>query len=195
MDDFLVITQGMGLALACGVRPFLPALLAGTLAGAGTGVDFDGTDFLFLEQPAFLIVLVAGVAAVVGYERRRPDAFTVGPLAAALAGIAIGLGALEFAGSLADEGHPAWPGLLAGAACAALAGAVARNFFARVRGRLEPDARGAVAVYEDGTALLLAGLAIALPPVSIAALAAFAILLVRGRRRDDRKYAGLRVLR
>jgi hypothetical protein len=34
METLLVICQGIGLAAACGVRPFLPALLAGALAGA-----------------------------------------------------------------------------------------------------------------------------------------------------------------
>ena len=48
---FLVICQGIGLATAAGVRPFLPALLAGALAGADSGLDFDGTDFSFLERP------------------------------------------------------------------------------------------------------------------------------------------------
>jgi hypothetical protein len=33
------------------------------------------------------------------------------------------------------------------------------------------------------------------PPVSFLALAAFIVLLVRGGREEDRKYAGLRVLR
>ena len=36
--------QGIGLALAVGLRPFLPALLAGALARGDVGVDFDGTD-------------------------------------------------------------------------------------------------------------------------------------------------------
>ena len=132
MDAFLVICQGIGLATAAGVRPFLPALLAGALAGADSGLDFDGTDFAFLEQPVWLIAVVAALAAVVGYERRRPEAFEAGTLGAALAGMSIGVGALLFGASLADEGHPAWAGLVAGIACAALANASARNFFARV---------------------------------------------------------------
>jgi hypothetical protein len=174
MDAFLVICQGIGLATAAGVRPFLPALLAGALAGADSGLDFDGTDFAFLEQPVWLIAVVAALAAVVGYERRRPEAFEAGPLGAALAGMSIGVGALLFGASLADEGHPAWAGLVAGIPCAALANASARNFFARVG---------------------IAGLAILVPPVSLVVLAGLAVLLLRGRRRDDEKYAGLRSLR
>jgi hypothetical protein len=50
-------------------------------------------------------------------------------------------------------------------------------------------------VYADAIALALAGLAIALPPVGIVALVAFAVLLVRSRSGRDGKYEGLRVLR
>lgn len=195
MDVFLVICQGMGLAAAAGVRPFLPALLAGALAGADTGLDFDGTDFAFLEQPLWLIIVVAGLAATVGYERRRPDAFEAGTLGAMLAGASIGVGALLFGGSLADEGHPVWAGIAGGLACAALANAAARNFFGRVARRLDADARAALAVYKDGSSLGVAGLSILIPPISILVLAAMAVLLARGRRRDDEKYAGLRSLR
>jgi hypothetical protein len=195
MDTFLVISQGIGLAAACGIRPFLPALLAGALAGADAGLDFDGTDFAFLEQPAFLIAVVAALALAVGFERRRTGVFDAGPPAAALAGLGIGIGALEFGGSLADEGEPAWLGLAAGVACAALAASAARSFFARVRRRLDTDAGAALAVYEDGASLALAALAILAPPLSLVALAGLAVLLVRGRRRDGEKYAGLRILR
>jgi hypothetical protein len=195
MDAFLVICQGIGLATAAGVRPFLPALLAGALAGADSGLDFDGTDFVFLEQPVWLIAVIAALAAVIGYERRRPEAFETGTLGAMLAGVSIGVGALLFGASLADEGHPAWAGLAGGIACAALANASARNFFARVGRRLDADVRSALAVFKDGSSLGVAGLAILLPPVSLVALAGLAVLLLRGRRRDDEKYAGLRSLR
>jgi hypothetical protein len=195
MDAFLVICQGIGLATAAGIRPFLPALLAGALAGADTGLDFDGTDFAFLERAIWMIVVVAALAVVVGYERRRSDAFESGTLGAMLAGVSIGVGALLFAGSMADEGHPAWIGIVGGLACAALANASARNFFARVGRRLDAEARRALAVYKDGSSLIVAGLAILIPPVSLIVLGALAWLLVRGRARDDEKYAGLRSLR
>ena len=47
----LDILQGLGLASATGLRPFLPALLAGALASGDVGLDFDGTAFAFLESP------------------------------------------------------------------------------------------------------------------------------------------------
>ncbi len=196
MATFLVICQGIGLAAACGMRPFLPALLAGGLAGADRAVDFDGTPYAFLERPLFLLgVVVVLVVVTVAERRRRRPAVDAGTLTAALAGIAIGLGALEFAGSLADEGHPAWPGLLGGLASAALAQAAARNFFARVAARLDEEARSALPVYLEMASLALAAAALLLPPLSLVGVATLAVLLVRGRRRDDRKYAGLRVLR
>jgi hypothetical protein len=49
MDYVLDILQGAGLALACGVHPLLPVLLAGALASADLGLDFEGTAFAFLE--------------------------------------------------------------------------------------------------------------------------------------------------
>ena len=195
MDDFLVICQGIGLATAAGILPFLPAMLAGALGSAEAGLDFAGTDFAFLQSAGWLIAVVAVLAAVVGYERRRPGAFDAGALGASLGGLAIGVGALLFAGSLDDAGDVWWPGLVGGVACAALAGAAARNFFARAGARLDPDTRSALPVYKDGAALLVAGLAIVAPPASLLALGALAWLYVRGRGRDDEKYAGLRVLR
>src|SRR5215210_3441353 len=64
MSLFLDIGTGAGLASATGVRPYLPPLLAGGLARGDIGIDFDGTDFRFLESTAFLAaVVVLGVVA------------------------------------------------------------------------------------------------------------------------------------
>ncbi len=64
MSLFLDIGTGAGLAGATGVRPFLPPLLAGALARGDVGIDFDGTDWSFLESPAFLAaVLVLALAS------------------------------------------------------------------------------------------------------------------------------------
>src|SRR4051794_41720964 len=55
MKLVLDILQGIGLACAAGLRPFLPTLAAGGFASANLGVDFDNTPFSFLESPAFLL--------------------------------------------------------------------------------------------------------------------------------------------
>lgn len=193
MDLLLDILQGAGLAAAVGIRPFLPALLAGALASGDLGLDFDGTAFAFLESPAWLLALLLAIIALTVVQRRGID--EVGPLGAAVAGIGIGLGALLFAGSLDDRHDVWWYGLVAGVVCAALAGAAARSLLARTRARLDADARAALPLYADGTAVTLAGLSVLAPPLSVVALGFFAFLLSRGRRREGEKYAGLRILR
>jgi hypothetical protein len=113
----------------------------------------------------------------------------------ALGGAGLVLGALLFAGSLAAGGRDAWPGLVAGALCAALAWAAVGALFERARGRLDAGAGGLVTLYAEGAALVLAAVAIFVSPASFLALAAFLLLLVRGRGERGRKYAGLRILR
>jgi hypothetical protein len=188
----LDIGQGAGFAGATGVRPFLPPLLAGALARGDLGLDFDGSGWQFLESPAFLLVVL--VLAVLSYGAERSG---VNRRATAIgtAGVSLILGALLFAGSLAEGGHSAVPGLLAGAACALLAYLAVGDLLDRVARRLDQSAARLLTVYADLFALALAAVAIFLPPVSFLALAAFAVLLVKGRRERDRKYAGLRILK
>jgi len=193
MSLFLDIGKGAGLASASGVRPFLPPLLAGALARGNIGINFDRTDYHFLETPAFLAAVLALAVLAYAVDRgrggRRPEGRD--PLALGLAAVALALGALLFAGSLAG-----WPGLIAGVACAALGYAAVAALFGRARRRLEGSgAASLLDVYADGIALALAGLSIALPPVGIAGVVAFVVLIVRARGGGERKYEGLRVLR
>ncbi len=191
MRLLLDILQGAGLSAAAGIRPFLPALAAGGLASADLGVDFDGTRFAFLESPAFLVALLVALVLSV-LLRARLDAPAP---AAALAGIGVGLGALLFAGTLDDRHDTWWPGLIAGMACAALAGAAVRDLLARTRVRLDAEAAAALPFYAEAVAMVLAGIAILVPPLSVLALAFLVWLLAGGRRRSGEKYAGLRILR
>lgn len=196
MTLFLAICLGIGLALAVGLRPFLPALLVAALARGDLGIDFDGTDVAFLEDPLFLLALLIGVAVLVVADRRLgPERVETGPLGAAVAGIAVALGALLFGGALADDGYAFVPGLAGGIACALLAQAAVRSLFGRTRARLDPAGARALPVYADGVGLVLAGLAVLAPPVALLALAFLAWLVVGQRRREGRKYAGLRILR
>ena len=192
----LDILQGLGLSAASGVRPFLPALVAGAFASANLGVDFDGTDLAFLESTGWLLAIVlATVAAVLLQRRIGSDRLDAGPIGAALGGLALGIGALLCAGSIADHAETWWPGLPAGIIAALLAQVAVRDLMRRTRARLEGNDREALIVYADGTALVLAALSVLVPPVSVVALLFFAWLLVGGRRRDGEKYAGLRILR
>jgi hypothetical protein len=192
MSAFLDTTTGMGLAGATGVRPYLPPLLAGGLARGDTGIDFDGTDWSFLESPGFLLaVLALGVIAYL-VERSGPNQRGV-QIFSGVVGLV--LGAMLFAGALADGGTESWPGLVAGPVCALLGWRAVGGLVERARTRLEGGAAAMLTAYADAAALVLAAIAIFLPPASILAIAAFVVLLLGRRRREGEKYAGLRVLR
>ncbi len=113
----------------------------------------------------------------------------------ALAAIAVALGAALFAGSLSEGGRDGWIGLPLGAACAAIAWYASARFFARARARLASEGDGLLDVYGDLVAVSIALVSIVIPPLAFGALAAFVLLLIRGRAADDRKYEGLRILR
>jgi hypothetical protein len=188
---FLDTTTGIGLAGATGVRPYLPPLLAGGLARGDLGINFDGTDWRFLESTGFLLAVVA--VGVIAYLLERTEHRRVIEVFSGVVGIV--LGAMLFAGALADGGSESWPGLVAGSLCALLGWRAVGGLVERARARLEGGAAALLTAYADGAALLLAAIAIFLPPVSILAIAAFIFLLVGGRRREGEKYAGLRILR
>lgn len=186
------IGQGAGLSGATGARPFLPPLLAGGLARGDIGIDFDDSGWQFLESPGFLLVVLA--LGVVWYMAERSGA---NRRALGLGGLflAVVLGALLFAGSLAEGGESAIPGIFAGAACAVLAFLAIDGLLGRAARRLDDDAVGFLNLYADAAALVLAAIAIFVSPVSFLALIAFGFVLLKGRAAADRKYAGLRILR
>src|SRR3954469_20220419 len=138
MHFLLDLLQGAGIAAAIGIRPFLPVLLVGALAAGNVGIDFDGTDFAFLEQAALLAIVVVLLALSLYVVRRGgPEAPERPPWWVMFALFAVVLGALEAAGSLADHHHPIAPGIVVGAACAALGYATARDLLSRTRRRLD----------------------------------------------------------
>jgi hypothetical protein len=202
---FFYIGLGAGLAAACGLRPFLPLLLAGALGSAKVlGVSFPAGGYHFLQASWWLlavaVVLALGYALQillslspvfdpVSREPRRD------PLAAALTGIAYGAGALLFAGTLAAHGDAPWPGVLGGLAVVALVQRVSGPVILGARTRLtDKPAREALTLYLDAAALLLAGLVALLHPLGYVALAGAVWLLLRRRSRAGEKYAGLRIL-
>jgi hypothetical protein len=193
----------VGLAAASGIRPFLPLLLAGALAKAGDlGVSFAGKPFHFLGSAAWLLVVT--VALIVSYliqvlsdrpaTEERP--FAGGdPFASALTGIALGSGALLFAGTLAAHGDTWWPGLIAGLLCAFVGERASGPLIARVRARLtDRSARNALTVYLDATALIASLVVCAFHPLGYVLLLLLIWWLVRAGRRDGERYAGLRIL-
>jgi hypothetical protein len=210
---FFDIGLAVGLAAACGLRPFLPVLLAGALASSNAlGVAFAHGHFRFLESSWWLLLVVValviayalqlllGMAPTLDASAKRPQGqagqANVSPLAATIVGIAYGTGALLFAGTLDAHGHSPWPGVLMGFTVVAIAQRATGPVFARARARLtERSAREALTVYLDAAALLLAALVAALHPLGYVALALLAWFGWRGRGRSDQKYAGLRILR
>jgi hypothetical protein len=196
MDFILDLLQGAGIAAAIGIRPFLPVLLAGALASADVGLDFTDTDFSFLEAWPFLLGALVLVAALEFVGRRAGrEAADRAPLLYAVGAVALGLGALEAAGSVADRSDAWWAGLVAGVACAALGFQAARSLFGRVRRRLDDETAAALPVYVEGAALGAAGVSILFPPLALLVIGGLVWLLSGGRRRAGEKYAGLRILR
>ena len=190
------IFQGIGIAAAVGIRPFLPALVAGALAAGNVELHFSHTDYSFLQSWPFLLAMaLAAVALALAERRLSRDRADSTPVVAVLALIGAVLGALFFAGSLARGHYSVAPGLVGGVVCAAIGIAATRPLFARVRARLDRDAAGAVPLYAEGIAIVFGALSVLAPPVGVIGLALLLWLLVGGRRREGQKYAGLRILR
>ena len=209
MDLFLAICQGLGLALAIGIGGPVAALYASMMGALEAGFNPDGTDYSFITATWFLITLLAiAVLEVVARGREFARLPVVALLAVA--------GGLACAASLAEEGETAWPGLILGAlvtgatayvASGVLDGAIRRAKAAGGgrRGIGRDTGTGEVPADVDAANVLIIGfvvagivvatLALFLPPVSL--LAAIAIIAVGlGRRRKaGEKYEGLRILR
>jgi cell division protein FtsW (lipid II flippase) len=188
------IFQGIGVAAAIGVRPFLPALVTGALAAGDVEIHFNHTSYSFLQSAVFLLALAVCVAlGLLLTSRLRAD--RARPAEIVLAVISLVLAALFFAGSLARGHYAAWPGLIGGVVCAAIGIAAAVPLFSRVRARLDAEAARALPLLAEGIAALAAGLSVIAPPVGIVLLVLLVWFLFAGRGRSDQKYAGLRILR
>ena len=191
------IFQGIGIAAAAGIRPFLPGLVTGLLGLAAVEIHFDHTKFDFLQGAPFLIAVGVLAIALIAIEASRSGGRLEQRGPTALLGL-LGavVGALCFAGSLCRGGYLTWPGFVGGVICALIALAAARPFLARLRSRLDAEAAAlGVPLIAEGSALGIALLSIVAPPVGPIALIGLLVLLWRGRGRDDQKYAGLRILR
>jgi hypothetical protein len=187
------IFQGIGVAAAAGIRPFLPALAAGALAGGDVEIHFNGTDYGFLQGAPFLIGMAVGAIALAIAERRW--SFDRGPGLVVIAVAGAIVGALVFAASLARGHYAVWPGFVGGVVCALIGTAASVPLLRRVRARLDEATARVLPFYTELTALLYAVLSIVAPPVGVIGLVLLLWLLIAGRRREEQKFAGLRILR
>jgi uncharacterized membrane protein YgdD (TMEM256/DUF423 family) len=178
------------------MRPFLPALAVGALGAADAQIDFSHSSYSFLEHAPFLLVMVIGVALLGVTERQATREMLEGRLVTfALAAVSLIVGALLFAGALAQDRHAAWPGLIGGVVCAGVGLMATRPLLERVRSRLDEQAAAMLPLFSESAALLGAVLTVLVPPVGVIVLALLLWLLFAGRGRAEQKYAGLRILR
>jgi hypothetical protein len=148
---------------------------------------------LFLEgcQGAGLALAAGSIAGAITAASRLGAA-----LAVALAAIGAVGGGLLFGASLTEADHEAWPGWPVGALLALLAFAVVRDFVSgAARRAAEAGSRATLALTVGAVALALAGLSLLISPLALVALAGLGWLAFARRRRAQRKYEGLRVLR
>ena len=131
------------------------------------------------------------IAAIAAWPLRGRGPAMLFALLAAVAG------ALVFARSLADEDYASEPGLVAGVVCALAAWVAASSFLAGALARLEArqGSPAFLALFTGVAAIVLAALAMLLPPLSYPVLVFCAWILIERRRRAGEKYEGLRILR
>jgi hypothetical protein len=108
--------------------------------------------------------------------------------------LATAVGAFLFAIALETETEDWWWGVVAGALAGAAAARVGTSILAGAVERAR-DATGTLVLVAIGAAIVLAVASLFISPVAIVAAVGLAVLYVGRRRRDDRKYEGLRSLR
>ena len=156
-------------------HPAVPAgLLVGALAAADLGIDFEGTDFAFLEEWPFLLgVSCSWSLDFADVARRGRDPGPADRVSAARGG-----GRARRAPGRRIARRPRaepWPGILGGVRLAALGFAAARSLFARVRARLDPEAPARCPLRRGGArwrprgSILFPPLAILVSPAPVAA--------------------------
>jgi hypothetical protein len=137
--------------------------------------------FLAICQALGIALAVGALAGASGRGGRA--AALVALLAAAAGGLSMSADSQPIAGGIAVGAVGGW---LAARAVSALVSGAAR----RAEG-----AAGGVSFVVALAAVVLAGLSIVAPPVSLAAVLALGWLVLARRRRAQRKYEGLRILR
>lgn len=196
------IGQGTGLAATAGARPLLPVIVTGVMANQDAGVDFSGTDWSWMESWVFIAIAAAaflgfwlldrsGTNKLMRPKGRPPEGEP--PYAVMCAAV----GAVLFAGTLADAGEASWPGLVAGAIVGFVSYLALGRLFMRTNQRLQAagDPGITLGVARDLGTIALTVLIVLTDVVGFLVLLATLALLVTGRGREGEKYEGLRVLR
>lgn len=178
MDLAISLGQGVGLAVACGLVALVPLLIGAIAAAAGAlpGALGSYDDTPVLAGSAVLAIANAGAAAFIAGTAR----------------IALAAGG----GAAVCEMTAGAELPLAPLAIGAVVGALAAWAFAGVLdgARDGGGTRGGVAALAAGASAVVAGLAI-VPFVGYILLGVAIWFAIRVRRKRDRKFAGLRVLR
>jgi hypothetical protein len=134
------------------------------------------------------IGLAVAAGAFAGASGRRG---TIGMLLMAVAAIGA---AILFGVSLSNRDHPAWPGVPLGIIIAVIAYGVVSAVVAGAQARARGGA-SSIGMIVAAVALIVAVLSVFVEPVGLVALLALLWLASARRRRAQRKYEGLRVLR
>ena len=191
------ILQGIGVAAAVGIRPFLPALAVGALAAGDVQIDFAHSDFSFLQSAPFLLAMVVGSILLSMLERRMSGKdLERGPVALVISAAAGRASALccspaRWRGATTRGGR----GSSAACSAPALASSPPARCWPGCARRLDSEAAGALPVFTEVVALL-AGAAVGARAAGRHRAAGFLLwLLFAGRGRGEQKYAGLRILR
>ena len=177
-------------------------IVTGVMASLDEGVDFSGTDWSWMESSTFLGVVATlfvvfwlldrtGTNKLIRPKGRPPEAE---PPYLELCAIC---GALLFAGSLADGGETAWPGLVAGAVAGFIGYMAFGLLFMRANQRLQAagDPGVVLGLARDLAVVVLTIVVVLADVVGYVVLLAALVLMLTARRREGEKYEGLRVLR
>ena len=181
METVIAIGQGLGLAAAAGLLATAPLAVSTTAASQGWLED----PLSFAGRTALIAVTWVLVAVELAADFAWPGAQAGFRLARRVVA-----GALAF--ELAAGNAVPYVGLLAGGLIAAAAGLAMRPIRSGAV-KAGGDLRG-TALVEDGGGLVCSAAAV-VPFVGYVLAAAALALLARVRRRESRKYEGLRVLR
>ena len=180
----------------------MAVIVTGVMAHENAGIDFSGTDWSWLESPVFLAILAA-VYVVFWLLDRGGGSNAIRPGGRAMEaspGYLISCaaaGALLFAGSLADGGHAAWPGLIAGALLGLLGCFSFGRLFARANARLfaAGDPGIVLGLARDVATIAVTVLVVLVGVLGYLVVLAAIVIALAARRREGEKYEGLRILR